>query len=935
MSVPDVHVDFAFAENCAASMSRQARGLSSTWEQLVSNAQAVIGVFANAPLARDGSHPVLYEESSALPLIAAARVLHAAATQFSSEALSPADRDQMRLLAALGYAMYGNAPSAHAAASQIETPPEQMTAAEALAAAIAVPRKMGYFLRGMPPNTPARSAADALGMFLNSGSDAHLAASRSTFVEVLKTVKLPFDALALRAARLAIQHVWTLSTARSLSPLVDSLPTGYLERLVEDHVITLLPPQYQLISEQSLLLPTSTGKTLVGELCLARALSTSPGLVCFVAPYVAIGRQVATSLRRHLPEQCRVHSMFGTFATDGSLLPEMLQEVVVATPERLDGLLRGNPALYDHLRCVVVDEAHLIENGGRGMRLEGLLTRLRLKQQQGCGFRMICLSAVLGGYDSLSQWLAIPPEAVFTHAWKPTARRLAFWSEAGTLTWVQGADPVRRAGATTFTNLGRREVPWPNQGLQASEHFAALRRDRPKAHQNVAYLAELSYRELGGTVLCVCTTKSATRSLARELAARFAEVQPLPAALATAVARIEAEHSHLGGLCAMLRRGVAFHNAGLPQPVRFLIEDAVKAGCMHAVAATTTLAEGVDLPFRTTILADWLVGFGDQQRPMSPLMFRNIAGRCGRAGVFTEGDTIIFDNPLGSERFTVGHRWYRIQNSLLAQPQELQSTLLQEQFATPLKELDAMVSSQFLAAIPENPNDDSLIESFVASSYAAHRTGGAARAADIVGRIGRFVLDPAHGPFATAASPMRLTALGEAANLSGFSPSSCRAILLILDRLDAPATEADLAASLLSTLADLPEQTNRSLKQVVEKPSSRFCVKPADFASVVAARLLGSSRAATFVALPFVLRSTRSVPISDWSQGRDNTDAWGADFDKFDEFMAQAIESFLPWVLRACGRLQAHSRQEWTHTFAWDDLAGRLEATPDTPDTEN
>ena len=68
---------------------------------------------------------------------------------------------------------------------------------------------------------------------------------------------------------------------------------------------------------------------------------------------------------------------------------------------------------------------------------------------------------------------------------------------------------------------------------------------------------------------------------------------------------------------------------------------------LKVVAATTTLAEGVDLPFRVTILADWLTFDGDKSRPMESLLFKNIAGRCGRAGQFTEGDTIIFDNPVG------------------------------------------------------------------------------------------------------------------------------------------------------------------------------------------------------------------------------------------------------------------------------------------------
>ena len=73
---------------------------------------------------------------------------------------------------------------------------------------------------------------------------------------------------------------------------------------------------------------------------------------------------------------------------------------------------------------------------------------------------------------------------------------------------------------------------------------------------------------------------------------------------------------------------------------------------LRIVAATTTLAEGVDLPFRVTILADWLTFDGEKSRPMESLLFKNIAGRCGRAGQFTEGDTIIFDNPVGDAQLT-------------------------------------------------------------------------------------------------------------------------------------------------------------------------------------------------------------------------------------------------------------------------------------------
>src|SRR5439155_12137594 len=103
---------------------------------------------------------------------------------------------------------------------------------------------------------------------------------------------------------------------------------------------------------------------------------------------------------------------------------------------------------------------------------------------------------------------------------------------------------------------------------------------------------------------------------------------------------------------------------------------ALQARELVAVAATTTLAEGVDLPFRCTILVDWLTWQGTEQRPIPSLLFRNVAGRCGRAGVFTEGDTIIFDNPLGDVKYTYPPlRRARLQDDLFLteEPEELTS----------------------------------------------------------------------------------------------------------------------------------------------------------------------------------------------------------------------------------------------------------------------
>jgi len=83
-------------------------------------------------------------------------------------------------------------------------------------------------------------------------------------------------------------------------------------------------------------LPTSTGKTLLGELFAVHAMGAAPGVVCFVTPYVATGRQVVQAFRRHWPSESRIHAMLGGFAEPEGLAPTARMEIVVATPERLE-----------------------------------------------------------------------------------------------------------------------------------------------------------------------------------------------------------------------------------------------------------------------------------------------------------------------------------------------------------------------------------------------------------------------------------------------------------------------------------------------------------------------------------------------------------------------------------------------------------------------
>jgi len=82
-----------------------------------------------------------------------------------------------------------------------------------------------------------------------------------------------------------------------------------------------------------------------------------------------------------------------------------------------------------------------------------------------------------------------------------------------------------------------------------------------------------------------------------------------------------------------LRRGVAYHHAGLSPEARWLVESLIRQGDVDVICGTTTLSAGVNYPITTVIVETLRKGDED----LTYTDFWNIAGRAGRALVDAVG----------------------------------------------------------------------------------------------------------------------------------------------------------------------------------------------------------------------------------------------------------------------------------------------------------
>jgi len=457
-------------------------------------------------------------------------------------------------------------------------------------------------------------------------------------------------------ARAAFAGACELSTLAALNENGGALSDHVWSEQLASRVPLLLPPQKVALrrgfleSEENALaaLPPGTGKTWLGELFLFERLARAEAdaiegqvapIAVFMVPYVALGRGVVAALKAHAAGTgIEIRAWLGG-ESDDEPLPASAA-IIVATPERFDGAWRLDPQLSQTLCGVVVDEAHLVSEGARGARLETLVARLRLAD-----VRMLLLSAASDDTRALGDWIGAPENLRLQMNWTPTARRLAFWRQNGRVEWW---GEIAGCG---LEPLGETLLAWPRRDLCGGDSFVGAQKQEGVLWENVAFGARKRFEEHGGAVLCLCATRRGARNLARALANAFPEQSEPGGARALALSLIETRYRTLLPLARLLKHGVAWHSAALPSDLRALVERAVSEGEVVALAATRTLAEGVDLPFNQTILADWLSWDERGWRPLSAGLFRNIAGRCGRAGAFTEGDTWVFDNPLGPAPF--------------------------------------------------------------------------------------------------------------------------------------------------------------------------------------------------------------------------------------------------------------------------------------------
>ncbi|TFH68200.1 DEAD/DEAH box helicase [Cellulomonas sp. HD19AZ1] len=436
-------------------------------------------------------------------------------------------------------------------------------------------------------------------------------------------------------------------------------------------VLTLWPPQRSLVTHPTLSplnpdtkrllvsVPTSAGKTLLAQLIICAHTAQDERDVCYVTPLRSLGREMRQSLRSRLRY---IDRRLGADLPDGFGTEDLTSDepgdtdnvgptpqVEVMTPERLMNALRQSPQeVLSRFSLFIIDEAHLIaQRGGRGLLLEGLLSLLDASSA-----RLMLFSGVIGNAASLAAWTSSGTEEVlFTDEWR-APRRLHILTATDRIEASRTDIPGRRGGVDKIrydlrAQLAVRPTRSTERRLVTSDDTPigqlVLRADnRRKAASGNTAAYETTARTAthllrAGSLLMVVSQRNIARNAARVMASEL-EDDPRSQGLADSLAaRLGTSHP----LIDCVRKGVAYHHAGLPVEVQEAVEDAIRAETIKAVVATSTLTDGVNLPVRTVVIATTEYDGQDPGQRMSAAQLLNAVGRAGRAGKESEGWIVL------------------------------------------------------------------------------------------------------------------------------------------------------------------------------------------------------------------------------------------------------------------------------------------------------
>jgi hypothetical protein len=398
----------------------------------------------------------------------------------------------------------------------------------------------------------------------------------------------------------------------------------------------LFNSQYKAIFENKILqkdhhqilsMPTGAGKTLLAHLLILKELLLRPSpqsKIIYLVPTRALAHEKLSEFEEFFSKKgmdYRVCKITGEILIESQEVLEK-NDILIMTQEKFDILMREENFFGFSIDSIISDEFHNVYIDYRGIRLQLSLERFK-RNSQNKKTKIFLISAILPKIDqeNISRWLYPEDESlqvVFQTEWQPTFTRRGYFdfiaesqdshwhiqfNDGRTLKFEAPSEKIRRDGINKASAYIAAQLSQEDQVyLYSSYRMGILDRAEDVAHFiekfDIKYINQEKKRE---------AIKNIKKIIGKN---KFVD---------------------------LFEKGIAVHHGHLPLAIRSIVESAISAKAVPVVCATSTLAQGVNLPIKSIIIPKPQ----SRENLMELGFFLNLIGRAGRPGKTDEGQVVL------------------------------------------------------------------------------------------------------------------------------------------------------------------------------------------------------------------------------------------------------------------------------------------------------
>ena len=370
--------------------------------------------------------------------------------------------------------------------------------------------------------------------------------------------------------------------------------------------------------------PTGAGKTCIAQSAIHLALENGTRIF-YTTPLKALSNQKFYDFSRTYGEE-----NVGLLTGDTTINREA--QIVVMTTEVFRNMLYGTTfgALKDNLKdvkYVVLDEVHYMNDEQRGTVWEESIIYCPTNIQ------IIALSATVQNSKQLTNWINTVhsgTEHVFTD-FRPVPLRFYYYDSSKPDTVLPLLTPEGKL----------------NKKIKPESKYKYFNKKTAVKNPVASITMALKEKNILPAIYFTFSRKKCD-----ENAKKCSSLELLTKEETLEINRLvdeyigENPYLENNPQIDLIKKGVASHHAGLLPGWKLLVERLFQKGLIKMVFATETLAAGINMPARTTVISSVSKRTDEGHRMLSANEFLQMSGRAGRRGMDEIGYVVIVGTPF-------------------------------------------------------------------------------------------------------------------------------------------------------------------------------------------------------------------------------------------------------------------------------------------------